>query len=222
MPFASSSTFHTLKSRAIPLTTAIVLSTSLHTAYTYYSPVLAEEAKPLLKSRLPASDINPLTPLGWGSNRYLTLSPESSTSVVKRPAPLAQLGATPLRDLVLAEKYGACVDAKGDLWFWGAGYDPSGRIGRSLKGKVSLCPKPRNANAADRRGHCNAHSRPGQACRARDQWQAVRRIGVKGHSGHQAVPLGAFMVEQDVRHRPRRRLCRAQSRGRSQEGREVY
>lgn len=76
-------------------------------------------------------------PLGWGSNRYLTLSTDNNKAQMKKPTPLTQLGATPLRDLILAERYGAAVDARGDLWMWGAGYDPSGEIGASLKGKVS-------------------------------------------------------------------------------------
>lgn len=50
---------------------------------------------------------------------------------------MPQFGATPLRDLVLAEKYGAAVDAKGDCWMWGTGHDETGAMGRSLKGKVS-------------------------------------------------------------------------------------
>jgi alpha-tubulin suppressor-like RCC1 family protein len=77
------------------------------------------------------------TPLGWGSNRYLTLLPDPLISVVKKPVPLTNLGSTPFRDLALAEKYGAVLDAKGDCWMWGVGYDPSGQIGRSLRNKVS-------------------------------------------------------------------------------------
>lgn len=70
---------------------------------------------------------------------------QGTTSVtggqVKKPSPLTRLGGTPLRDLVLAEKYGAAVDARGDLWMWGQGWDEdeakAGEVGQSLKGKVS-------------------------------------------------------------------------------------
>lgn len=44
-----------------------------------------------------------------------------STLKTARPTPYIPK-ATPLRDLVLAEKYAAAVDAKGDLWLWGNGY----------------------------------------------------------------------------------------------------
>lgn len=79
----------------------------------------------------------PFTPVCWGTNEYLTLSPDRTVKVFKRPTPMAQLGATPVRDLAIHEKYGACIDASGDLWMWGVGYDPSGQVGRSLRGKVS-------------------------------------------------------------------------------------
>ena len=150
MPFASSSALHSLRSRSIPLLTASALSISIYTLHTYASPLLADDQLPTplygsKKTKTPvgaiSSDlINLYTPLGWGSNRHLTLFPDPNTAVVKRPLPLTHLGATPLRDLVIAEKYGACVDAIGDCWMWGTGYDPSGDIGRSLKGKVSCLP----------------------------------------------------------------------------------
>lgn len=78
----------------------------------------------------------PFTPLCWGTNEYLTLSPDPSVKVVKRPTPMAALGATPVHDLAVHEKYGAVIDGKGDVWMWGKGYDPTGEIGRSLRGKV--------------------------------------------------------------------------------------
>jgi hypothetical protein len=44
---------------------------------------------------------------------------------------------------VLAEQFGAAVDARGDVWCWGDGYEGdtadgerSGKAGRSLRGKV--------------------------------------------------------------------------------------
>ncbi|KAJ9108898.1 hypothetical protein QFC21_000219 [Naganishia friedmannii] len=68
----------------------------------------------------------------WGSNRNNTLLPPVSGSAstpnqlkIARPTPYVPK-ATPLRDLVLAEKYGAAVDGRGDLWFWGNGYWDNG------------------------------------------------------------------------------------------------
>ncbi|GMK55481.1 hypothetical protein CspeluHIS016_0205370 [Cutaneotrichosporon spelunceum] len=77
----------------------------------------------------------PFTPICWGTNEYLTLSPDPTVRSLKRPTPMATLGATPLHDLVVHEKYGAAIDARGDVWMWGKGYDPSGEIDRSLRGK---------------------------------------------------------------------------------------
>ena len=147
MPFASTSATHSFRSRSIPFLTASALSISLYAIHVYSSPLLSDEIQPnrlttpIKKQRLrPAAASSPYTPLGWGSNRYLTLVWDPSVSTVKRPAPLSRLGSTPLRDLVLMEKYGACVDARGDCWMWGAGYDQSGQVGRSLKGKVRSEP----------------------------------------------------------------------------------
>lgn len=80
--------------------------------------------------------------MGWGTNRYLTLSPDPTVSTLKKPTPLIRFGSTPLRDVIIAEKYGAAVDARGDCWMWGVGYDASGEIGRSLKGKVGVAIPP--------------------------------------------------------------------------------
>jgi hypothetical protein len=145
MSFASSSA-RKLSSRTIPLATASALSLSIYAVYTtWQNPLLAEELAPETlaaiskkqsKFALP-SNVSPYTPLGWGNNRNLTLSADQQLSNLKRPAPMTFIGATPLRDMVIAERYGACIDAKGDCWMWGTGYDPSGELGRSLKGKVS-------------------------------------------------------------------------------------
>lgn len=141
-PFTASS----LRSRSLPLLTASALSLTLYTAHIHLRPVLSDDTLPdadagpssKLRSDLPASlaPVSPYVPLGWGSNRYLTLFPDPSIAVVKRPTPLVHLGSTPYRDLAIAEKYGACVDANGDCWMWGAGYDPSGEIGQSLRNRV--------------------------------------------------------------------------------------
>jgi len=91
----------------------------------------------------------PYSPYVWGSNRNLVLSPSSSLTSIKTPRPLVYTGSTPLRDLVLAERYGACVDARGDVWCWGVGYhgddaEKRERAGRSLRGKdiTKLSPAP--------------------------------------------------------------------------------
>jgi hypothetical protein len=142
-PFTVSS----LRSRSLPLLTASALSLTLYTAHLHLRPILSDDTLPdadadagpsnKLRSALSASTpVSPYVPLGWGSNRYLTLFPDPSIAVVKRPTPLVHLGATPYRDLAIAEKYGACVDANGDCWMWGAGYDPSGEIGQSLRNRV--------------------------------------------------------------------------------------
>lgn len=145
MTFASSSA-RAVRARSIPLATASVLSVSIYAVYsTYTNPVRAEElavdapsgssTKAPLRFALPSTS-SPYVPLGWGSNRNLTLVADAALGNVKRPTPLGFIGATPLRDLVLAEKYGACIDGRGDCWMWGTGYDPSGNVGRALKGKV--------------------------------------------------------------------------------------
>jgi hypothetical protein len=144
MSFASTSA-RTIRARTIPVATATALSVSIYAVYTtWQNPLLAEDltqetvtsiSKSKSKFALP-STVSPYTPLGWGNNRNLTLSADPSGNV-KKPAPLTFIGATPLRDLVIAERYGACIDARGDCWMWGTGYDPSGQLGRSLKGKVS-------------------------------------------------------------------------------------
>jgi hypothetical protein len=134
----------TLVSRSIPILTAATLSVSVYAIHTH-RPVLLDASPTESTFGLPKKPrlaitptISPYVPLGWGSNRYLTLSADKSVGQMKKPAPLSQFGATPLRDLVLAEKYGAAVDAKGDCYMWGVGYDETGAMGRSLRGKVGL------------------------------------------------------------------------------------
>jgi hypothetical protein len=144
MSFASSSA-RTIRARTIQIATASALSVSIYAVYTtWQNPLLAEDltqetvasiSKTKSKFALPAT-ASPYTPLGWGNNRNLTLSADQQIANLKKPAPLTFIGATPLRDLVVAERYGACIDARGDCWMWGTGYDPSGQVGRSLKGKV--------------------------------------------------------------------------------------
>lgn len=134
-----------IRARSIPFLTASALSATLYAVHSATHPALSEDpaaaaaaspAPNAARKVIPNAPLSPCAPLGWGSNKYLVLSEDASSGQVRKPSALAQLGGTPLRDLVLAEKYGAAVDAKGDLWMWGAGYDESGKIGRSLKGKV--------------------------------------------------------------------------------------
>ncbi|WVR03764.1 hypothetical protein IAU60_000759 [Kwoniella sp. DSM 27419] len=139
MPFASSSTVRRLTSRSLPLLTASALSLTVYTVHSHYHPVLSDSrpdsfATSVKKQKI-VSAAAPFTPYAWGSNKSLVVLPDTAVSNIKKPTPLTQLGATPLRDLVLAENYGACVDARGDCWMWGTGYDPSGNLGRSLRGK---------------------------------------------------------------------------------------
>ncbi|KAK6907421.1 hypothetical protein I203_101415 [Kwoniella mangroviensis CBS 8507] len=159
----SSSTFRRLTSRSFPLLTASALSFTLYTVHTHYSPLLAEAADPLsspiIKKQKSISAVPPpFSTYGWGSNKNLTLFPDNQVANVKKPVPLTQLGTTPLRDLVLSEEYGACVDARGDLWMWGKGYDESGELGRSLKGKSlkSLAPATSKLYALSKNGHLYA------------------------------------------------------------------
>lgn len=52
-----------------------------------------------------------------------TSATTSTQNMLKTARPTPYIAkSTPLRDLVLAEKYAAAVDAKGDLWLWGNGY----------------------------------------------------------------------------------------------------
>ncbi|WWD16449.1 hypothetical protein CI109_100875 [Kwoniella shandongensis] len=141
MPFASSSTVRSISSRSLPILAASALSITIYSTY-LSKPLLLEEVAPdslstsIKKQKtLLASSAAPFTPYGWGANRNLTLLPDTNIGYVRRPAALSQLGSTPLRDLVLAENYGACVDANGDCWMWGSGYDRSGEVGKTLRGK---------------------------------------------------------------------------------------
>jgi hypothetical protein len=143
------------RSRAVPLSLAVAGLASLSVAaYVHKARLddtpfeLACDASHVDKPKksatqralAPVGAAAPFTPLAWGANPHLTLGAGAAASADrgahKRPTPLNFIGGTPLRDLVVHEKYGAAVDARGDLWMWGAGYDPSGEIGRSLRGKV--------------------------------------------------------------------------------------
>lgn len=76
-------------------------------------------------------DAGPYAIWVWGSNRNGTLA-TGGVANIKSPRPTDVLKETPLRDLVLHEKYAAAVDGAGDVWFWGSGF---GGCTSSLRGK---------------------------------------------------------------------------------------
>ncbi|KAJ7489887.1 regulator of chromosome condensation 1/beta-lactamase-inhibitor protein II [Mycena galericulata] len=66
-----------------------------------------------------------LSTLVWGSNRANLLSPLLPSSVtIKKPFAAEWLNNVALRDLALSDTHAACVDARGDVYQWGAGYAP--------------------------------------------------------------------------------------------------
>jgi hypothetical protein len=107
------------------------------------------------------TNVGPFSAWVWGSNKWVlhsyirtgprllidtcptrndNLQPRSfNAPVLKGPRVTAYIPSTPLRDLALAEKYGAAVDVRGDVWIWGAGHFddgvPSDKAALSLKGK---------------------------------------------------------------------------------------
>ncbi|WVQ74729.1 hypothetical protein IAR50_004333 [Cryptococcus sp. DSM 104548] len=124
--------------RPAPLLAASALAVCGYAAHTHFQPLHLESlpaSLPTKKSKSPPTVFPPFTPVGWGSNKSLVLTPEPAQNLVKKPTPLPHLGSTPLRDLAIAEDYAAAVDANGDCWLWGKGYDESGRIGKGLRGK---------------------------------------------------------------------------------------
>lgn len=87
------------------------------------------------------AELNPdvLETFVWGSNKSKTLDPEQDESL-KLPSLASWLNGVALRDLALHEQYGACVDAKGDVYQWGEGYSGAdahadGKPALTLRGK---------------------------------------------------------------------------------------
>ncbi|TYJ51448.1 hypothetical protein B9479_007983 [Cryptococcus floricola] len=148
--------------RPAPLLAASALALCLYAAHTQLKP-LHLESLPVLdktprksgKSKSASVVFPPYTPVGWGSNRNLILSPDAAQGLVKKPAPLPHLGATPLRDLAIGEEYAAAVDANGDCWLWGKGYDESGMVGKGLRGKSlrTLAPAQSKIFALSKHGN---------------------------------------------------------------------
>ncbi|KAL1658119.1 regulator of chromosome condensation 1/beta-lactamase-inhibitor protein II [Schizophyllum commune] len=87
------------------------------------------------------TELNPdvLETFVWGSNKSKTLDPEQAESL-RLPFLANWLNGVALRDLALHENYGACVDAKGDVYQWGEGYSGAeaqkdGKPAATLRGK---------------------------------------------------------------------------------------
>lgn len=80
----------------------------------------------------------------WGRNSHgvtspssadSAASPASSSQAVKRPSIASPLSDLVLRDLALSATYGVAVDANGDVLQWGAGFQPSGHVERTVQGR---------------------------------------------------------------------------------------
>ncbi|KAJ3908556.1 regulator of chromosome condensation 1/beta-lactamase-inhibitor protein II [Lentinula edodes] len=77
------------------------------------------------KGPRPNSD-DTLNTLVWGSNSSQKLLPDNSKSeVIQSPTTAKWLDNVALRDLALHKEYAACVDARGDVYQWGQGGQPS-------------------------------------------------------------------------------------------------
>lgn len=125
-----------------------VLAYSLGTAWS------DGEAQPLAptEQRLPLCSV-----FAWGSNRYAfndsrsnkVAAPNKSKSTISTPTEMPAFAGVALRDLQLAETYGAAVDAHGDVVQWGTGFDDASSTSggilpqRTLTGKdivrLQLC-----------------------------------------------------------------------------------
>jgi len=73
-------------------------------------------------------------------NHVLSIA-ESGAESIRTPAIAAWLGNVALRELGLHERHAACVDARGDVYQWGDGFEDkpgssSGQPTRTLRGKV--------------------------------------------------------------------------------------
>ncbi|KAJ3773826.1 regulator of chromosome condensation 1/beta-lactamase-inhibitor protein II [Lentinula raphanica] len=77
------------------------------------------------KGPRPNSD-DTLNTLVWGSNSSQKLLPgDSKTDSIRSPTTAKWLDNVALRDLALHSQYAVCVDARGDVYQWGQGVDPS-------------------------------------------------------------------------------------------------
>lgn len=104
---------------------------------------------------------NTLHSLVWGSNRYLFILLSSQSLIfylfsggalvpgapegdpIRKPTIAGWLEGVALRDLGLLEKHAACVDARGDVYQWGDGFNGKSSSAvkspkRTLRGKVCV------------------------------------------------------------------------------------
>ncbi|KAI0933928.1 hypothetical protein AcW1_005616 [Taiwanofungus camphoratus] len=83
-----------------------------------------------------------LNTLVWGSNKTHVLSMDGhAPDSIRTPAAAAWLKNVALRDLALHERHAACVDARGDVYQWGDGFD--NKAGSS-SGKPTLTLRAKN------------------------------------------------------------------------------
>ncbi|KAI0736633.1 RCC1/BLIP-II [Fomitopsis betulina] len=107
-----------------------------------------------------------LETLVWGSNKSHVLSiSEDVEESIRSPAVANWLENVALRALVLHERHAACVDARGDVYQWGDGFErrsgtSSGKPVRTLRGKniVRLQLTPTRVYALSASGHIYALS----------------------------------------------------------------
>ncbi|KAI5123298.1 hypothetical protein M0805_009319 [Coniferiporia weirii] len=122
---------------------ALLAGTAAALSYSYAKsrPVLNDAASSAQgqMDELPASspglvwDEEHLTTFAWGSNKEHIISPTTPEAVSFRvPSDVPWLKDVALRDLVLHEQHGACVDARGDIYQWNG---KSGGPVLSLAGK---------------------------------------------------------------------------------------
>ncbi|KAJ7273533.1 regulator of chromosome condensation 1/beta-lactamase-inhibitor protein II [Mycena haematopus] len=128
----------------------------------------AVDEKPLRQQWTPLGSAPPqhnksdtLHTLVWGSNRAGIIDPLLPVGyTVRQPFAPAWLNGVALRDLALYERHAACVDARGDVYQWGEGYNASrtpgedGRPARTLSGKdiVKLQLTPNRVIALSKSG----------------------------------------------------------------------
>ncbi|KAJ6455757.1 regulator of chromosome condensation 1/beta-lactamase-inhibitor protein II [Mycena sanguinolenta] len=130
------------------LTSGAVLASVLWYSQRVVHNDAADEKKSSLQRSPPGGALpqhnnsDTLHTLVWGSNRAGLIDPLLPVDYsVKQPFAPAWLNDVALRDLALHERHAACVDARGDVYQWGEGYNSSrtpgddGRPTRTLSGK---------------------------------------------------------------------------------------
>ncbi|KAL5490451.1 hypothetical protein ACEPAI_5284 [Sanghuangporus weigelae] len=103
-----------------------VTAAALVYSYAKVNPVLNEAAPEAQGSKRKATELTPiiwddehLLALAWGSNRDGLISPtQPEVEGFRVPTSVPWLKDVALRDLALLERYGVCIDARGDLYQW--------------------------------------------------------------------------------------------------------